>query len=55
VKKACCCGEFGVLVDEVQRLRKQNKPSEHLEQQIDQQIFEMYELTEEEIACIKNN
>jgi len=45
--------EFGVFVDEIQTLKQQRKPTRHLEREIEQKIFGLYQLTEEEIAIIE--
>jgi len=47
--------EFGLLVDEIQRLKKVGAPSEHLEKEIDAKIYAMYGLSKEEILAIERN
>jgi len=40
-------------VDEIQRLKHESKPTEHLEREIEERIYKMYNLTAEEIAEIE--
>lgn len=47
--------EITSLVDEILNLKKQGKDTENLEFQIDSKVYELYELTEEEIKQIETN
>ena len=42
------------LVDEIIELKKLNKDTQHLEKKIDEMVYELYELTEEEKELIRN-
>lgn len=41
------------IVNEIMELKKQNKDTQHLEDQIDQMVYKIYDLTEEEIAIVE--
>ena len=44
---------FAELVDKIITLKKENKDTADLEAQIDQMVYELYVLTEEEIAVVE--
>jgi hypothetical protein len=46
---------FVQLVEQILALKEQGKDTTDLENQIDQLVYQLYELTEEEIAIIENS
>ena len=47
--------QIASIVDEIINLKKEAKPTKLLENQIDDKIYHLYNLTEEEIKIIKDN
>lgn len=47
--------EVCVILDEIIELKKSDADTTHLESQIDQLVYELYDLTEEEIAIVENS
>ena len=45
---------FIKLVDEILKAKKRNESTAKLENEIDQLVYKLYNLTEEEIATIEN-
>ena len=45
--------EFETLVDEIIDLKKQNQDTKELEAQIDQMVYALYGLSEEEVALVE--
>jgi hypothetical protein len=46
---------FVHLVDEIIRLKKEDKDTTELEDKVDRLVYKLYDLTEEEIAIIEGN